>query len=81
MPSAKEFKENGYSVGEMDDILLRKIEELTLYTINQEKQNKTLSEAIDKQQKELYIKNAIIQELIKRIEKIENKYLSLDHYK
>lgn len=33
IPSAQEFKENGYNVGEMDDLLLRKIEELTLYII------------------------------------------------
>ncbi|MBI9069416.1 MAG: hypothetical protein JEZ09_19110 [Salinivirgaceae bacterium] len=38
MPSAAEFKENGYNVGEMDDLLLRKIEELTLYIIEQNKQ-------------------------------------------
>ena len=33
VPSAAEFKENGYNVGEMDDLLLRKVEELTLYVI------------------------------------------------
>ncbi len=38
VPSAKEFEANGYSVGEMDDILLRKIEELTLYIIQQQKE-------------------------------------------
>ena len=37
VPSAAEFKENGYSVGTMDDILLRKVEELTLYIIEQQK--------------------------------------------
>jgi hypothetical protein len=42
IPSAQEFKENGYSVGEMDDLLLRKIEELTLYIIEQEKRIKEL---------------------------------------
>lgn len=36
--SAKEFKEEGYNVGDMDDVLLRKVEELTLYTIAQQKQ-------------------------------------------
>ena len=45
VPSAKEFQENGYSVGEMDDILLRKIEELTLYVIEQQK---TIGELKDK---------------------------------
>ena len=37
VPTAEEFQENGYSVGEMDDLLLRKIEELTLYIIDQNK--------------------------------------------
>lgn len=38
VPSAEEFKENGYSVGEMDDLLLRKVEELTLYIIQLEEE-------------------------------------------
>ena len=37
VPSAAEFKENGYSMGEMDNLLLRKVEELTLYIIEQQK--------------------------------------------
>ena len=32
VPSAEEFKD-GYKVGEMDDLLLRKVEELTLYIV------------------------------------------------
>lgn len=31
IPSAEEFKQNGVGLGEMDDMLLRKVEELTLY--------------------------------------------------
>lgn len=38
VPSAKEFAENGYSVGQMDDLLLRKVEELTLYVIELKKE-------------------------------------------
>lgn len=33
VPSAEEFKRDGYNIGEMDDLLLRKVEELTLYVI------------------------------------------------
>jgi len=36
--SAQEFKENGYSLGKMDDVLLKKIEELTLYIFQQQKE-------------------------------------------
>ncbi|WP_313375706.1 hypothetical protein [Chishuiella sp.] len=38
MPSAKEIQENGLKVGEMNNLLLQKIEELTLYIIQQEKE-------------------------------------------
>ena len=37
IPSAKEVEKNGFYLGEMDAKLLQKIEELTLYTIEQEK--------------------------------------------
>ena len=37
IPSAAEFKENGYNMNDMDDLLLRKVEELTLYIIAQQK--------------------------------------------
>jgi len=37
VPSADDFKKNGYKIGEMDEILLRKIEEMTLYLIEQNK--------------------------------------------
>ncbi|QQS51569.1 MAG: hypothetical protein IPM71_02255 [Bacteroidota bacterium] len=59
VPSAAEFKENGYSVGEMDDILLRKVEELTLYIIEQQK----LFEA----------QQALIEQLQQKVETLEVK--------
>ena len=40
IPSAKEVEKNGFFLGEMDAKLLQKIEELTLYTIEQEKKIK-----------------------------------------
>jgi hypothetical protein len=36
IPSAKEVEENGVELGEMNKLLLEKIEELTLYILNQE---------------------------------------------
>ncbi len=48
IPSAKEVKENGIYLGEMDSKLLQKIEELTLYTIEQEKRIKNLEESNQK---------------------------------
>lgn len=48
VPRAKEFKEKGYKVGDMDDLLLRKIEELTLYIIEQQKQIDELQQQLQK---------------------------------
>ena len=42
VPSAKEVEENGVKVGEMNATLLQKIEELTLYAIEREKETRTL---------------------------------------
>ena len=47
VPSADEVAENGVSLGQSDSILLQKIEELTLYIIEQNKR----IEALEKQQK------------------------------
>lgn len=47
IPSAKEVEENGIFLGEMDAKLLQKIEELTLYTIQQEKEIARQSKEIE----------------------------------
>ena len=46
VPSAQEVSEKGINLGNMDAVLLQKIEELTLYTIQQQKE-------LNEQQKEL----------------------------
>ncbi|GAB4260052.1 MAG: hypothetical protein Kow0079_17010 [Vicingaceae bacterium] len=46
MPSAKEVKENGIGVGELQVKLVEKIEELTLYIIELQKQNEELRKQI-----------------------------------
>ena len=47
IPSAKEVEKNGVKLGEMNKLLLEKIEELTLYTIDQEKEIKVLRQKIN----------------------------------
>jgi hypothetical protein len=42
IPTAKEVAENGIALGKMNAKLLRKIEELTLYAIQQQKDNRQL---------------------------------------
>ncbi len=48
IPSAQEVAENGIELGEMNKLLLEKIEELTLYTIQQEKEIKELRSLVEK---------------------------------
>ena len=60
IPSAKEVKKNGINLGEMDSKLLQKIEELTLYTIEQEKKITKLESLNEK-----------LLELQNRLEKLE----------
>lgn len=62
LPSAKEVEANGVELGEMNKLLLEKIEELTLYTLQQQK-------LLDEQGK----KNT---EMKTRLEKLE-KYLGI----
>ncbi|NER13995.1 hypothetical protein GWK08_11125 [Leptobacterium flavescens] len=69
IPSAKEVEENGIMVGQMNAMLLRKIEELTLYTIQQEKKIKKLEE-----------ENKSLKDINKRLLEIEKK-LELDKKK
>lgn len=63
IPSADEFKENGVGLGEMDNMLLRKVEELTLYVIEQnrklEVQNNELKAQSEKL-KEVRRKNIVL---------------------
>lgn len=49
IPSAKEVKENGFELGEMNNLLTKKVEELTLYIINQEKSIKEQNDKLDAQ--------------------------------
>lgn len=47
VPSAEEVSEEGYSMGEMDAKLLEKVEELTLYLLEQDKQIKVLKKELE----------------------------------
>jgi len=46
IPSAEEIKQNGWTVGQMSNKLLEKIEELTLYLIEMKKENDALKQEI-----------------------------------
>ena len=67
IPSAKDVGENGFYLGEMDAKLLQKIEELTLYTLQQEKK----IERLQKENKEFQLLNEKFLMLQKRVEQLE----------
>lgn len=62
IPSAQDIKKNGVLLGDMNSKLLEKIEELTLYTIQQQKE-------IEKQT----AKNKELEERLAKLEKLINK--------
>ncbi|BBM86168.1 hypothetical protein UABAM_04554 [Candidatus Uabimicrobium amorphum] len=68
IPSGKEVKQNGIQLGAMQGKLLQKIEELTLYTIQQDKQIKSLK--VEKHQMKERMEAEKL-EMQKRLEKVE----------
>ncbi|MET3018379.1 THO complex subunit 5 [Flavobacterium hydatis] len=69
IPSAKEIEKNGLMLAEMNMSLLKKIEELTLYSIEQNKNNLDLKQKVEKLEKE----NEGFKSLSERLSKIENQ--------
>jgi hypothetical protein len=55
VPSAKELERDGMAVGEMNKLLLKKIEELTLHLIEKERELKSQAERLEKIEKLLKI--------------------------
>lgn len=53
IPAADEVVKSGLGIGEMQNKLLQKIEELTLYVIEQNKQNKDQQKQIDELKEQL----------------------------
>ncbi|WP_299157320.1 hypothetical protein [uncultured Tenacibaculum sp.] len=69
IPSAKDVEKNGFYLGEMDAKLLQKIEELTLYTIEQEKKITVLEKQnskLEKQEKEIEELKYLVKKLIEK---------------
>lgn len=76
IPSAKEVEKNGIYLGEMDSKLLQKIEELTLYTIEQEKRLNSIeakNEKLEKENQSLKSINLKLLEIQSRLDKLEKK--------
>ena len=69
IPSTEEVAKNGIYLGEMNSKLLQKIEELTLYTIQQQKKINKL----EQENESLKILATKLQKLQERLEKLENR--------
>lgn len=65
VPSAKEVGENGLGIYKMNTLLLKKVEELTLYTIAQEKQLKNQNEKFEAQENRISQLEILLKELVK----------------
>jgi len=63
IPSAEEVKANGHKLGEMDVLLLKKVEELTLYIIDMNKKFEAQSKALEAQSKIVAEQQKMILEL------------------
>ena len=77
IPSAKEVEKNGFYLGQMDAKLLQKIEELTLYTIEQERQIQELkkqTKEIEKLKKEVEASKQQAKE-IEKLKELVNQLL------
>lgn len=64
VPSAAEIEKEGLDLGNNQAVLLKKIEELTLYVIDQDKQSKKKDEVID--------------QLIKKMDQLEQKVAAME---
>ncbi len=73
IPSAKEIEENGVKLGKMNALLLKKIEELTLHTIQQSKEIRDLKSSNDRLQIENdELSKQFNEELTALLQRIEN---------
>lgn len=79
IPSAEEVETNGVKLGNISSKLLQKIEELTLYTIDQQKtidkqqqQNIDLQQQIDLQNQQIQLLLQQNQQILQRIDNMEN---------
>ncbi|GHE56682.1 hypothetical protein [Roseivirga thermotolerans] len=73
VPSAKEIEANGQDLGDIQVVLLKKIEELTLYLIQENNENSNLKEQITRVEGENQELREVLEELKKEIEAIKNQ--------
>jgi len=78
MPSAAEVEKDGLNVGEMNKLLTKKVEELTLYLIDRDRLLQQQDAALKKQAKTADRQQQQIDELQQRLEKLINNHSDND---
>jgi hypothetical protein len=73
IPSAAEVEQNGVNVGEMQTKLLQKVEELTLYVIEKDKEISEQKKILEKLEKLNIVQSQLLLEMKKRIDTLETK--------
>jgi len=72
MPAAEKVEKDGINLGEMNKALLKKIEELTLYLIEKDKQLQSQEEKIKQQQQTNQVQAEQLQQVLQRLGTIEH---------
>jgi hypothetical protein len=73
VPSAKEMEQNGINVSEMNMILLKKVEELTLHAVNQEEKQNNSQAMIEQLQVQNELLLTVVKELKNEIQDLKIK--------
>jgi len=73
VPSAQELEKDGLNLGEMNTVLMKKVEELTLYLIEKGAKEKQQETILNKQQEILKAQQAQIDLLIKQVAELSNQ--------
>jgi septal ring factor EnvC (AmiA/AmiB activator) len=71
IPSAEAVEQNGLRLGEMDATLLQKVEELTLYAIEQKERADSLTALVQEQQRELEEQRKALDRVRDRLRRLE----------
>ncbi|MHB8209564.1 hypothetical protein [Mucilaginibacter sp.] len=77
MPSEQEVYKNGINLGEMDKLLTKKVEELTLYLIEKDKQLNDEKEINGKQQRQLDTQSVQLKSQQEQLDQLKSQLSSL----
>jgi hypothetical protein len=78
IPSAERMEKNGVNLAEMNKLLLQKIEELTLYAIEREKEVRELKAEGNRQKERLEQKEMDVEELAVKVESQEKRLIKVE---